>query len=67
MRRLKRDPSERAYLKGYRAGIIGKQKTQCPHEQERIRQHWLNGWRQGRSDQWDGFTGVSGLHLKEMH
>ena len=29
---------------------------------EEHRQNWLSGWREGRSDQWDGLTGVSGVH-----
>lgn len=67
MRRQKRDLSERAYQKGYLAGVNGKNKEHCPHEQETIKQHWLTGWRQGRTDQWDGYTGVSGLHNVDMH
>ena len=67
MRRQKRDLSERAYQKGYLAGVNGKHKERCPHEQEQIKQQWLTGWREGRTDQWDGYTGVSGLHKIEMH
>ncbi|MCR8922891.1 ribosome modulation factor [Dasania sp. GY-MA-18] len=66
MRRQKRDQSERAFQKGYMAGVNGKNKEQCPHEQEAIRQQWLTGWREGRTDQWDGYTGVSGLHKVEI-
>lgn len=62
MRRQKRDLSERAFNKGYQAGVSGRHKELCPHEQGAIRQHWLTGWREGRTDQWDGYTGVSGLH-----
>ncbi|WP_339669742.1 ribosome modulation factor [Dasania marina] len=65
MRRQKRDQSERAFQKGYMAGVNGKNKEQCPHEQATIRQQWLTGWREGRTDQWDGYTGVSGLHKVE--
>jgi len=27
-----------------------------------VRQEWLNGWREGRTDNWEGMTGVSGIH-----
>ncbi|MGK0440540.1 MAG: ribosome modulation factor [Pseudohongiellaceae bacterium] len=62
MKRQKRDHSERAFQKGYMAGVSGKNKENCPHEQEMMKQQWLTGWREGRTDQWDGYTGVSGLH-----
>ena len=66
MKRKKRDLSDRAFQKGYSAGVNGKNKGHCPHEQENMKQQWLTGWREGRSDQWDGFTGVSGIHRVEM-
>ena len=62
MRRKKRDLSERAFHKGYQAGITGKNKDTCPHESNSTRQQWLAGWREGRSDHWQGYTGVSGIH-----
>ena len=62
MKRQKRNPAERAFQKGYMAGVNGRNKEQCPHEQEYMKQQWLSGWREGRTDQWDGYTGVSGLH-----
>ena len=62
MRRQKRDMNERAFDRGYHAGISGKSSETCPHEDHLHRQHWLNGWREGRSDQWDGLTGISGVH-----
>ena len=62
MKRQKRDKMERAYQKGYMAGVEGKSKTLCPKEEGPEHQHWINGWREGRSDNWDGFTGVSGIH-----
>lgn len=67
MRRQKRDLQDRAFQKGYRAGSTGRAKEACPHDDGQIRQQWLTGWREGRTDQWDGFTGVSGLHKVEMH
>ena len=67
MRRQKRDLNERAFQKGYRAGASGRTKDACPHDDGAIRQQWLTGWREGRTDQWDGYTGVSGIHKMELH
>ncbi len=62
MKRQKRDKIERAFIKGYNTGVTGKSRDICPHEMIEMRQAWLTGWREGRSDNWDGFTGVSGVH-----
>ncbi|TBW54618.1 ribosome modulation factor [Marinobacter halodurans] len=62
MKRQKRDMSARAFKRGYLAGISGKSKDSCPLEQVDTRQEWLNGWREGRMDNWEGLTGVSGIH-----
>ncbi|MEE3170379.1 MAG: ribosome modulation factor [Pseudomonadota bacterium] len=62
MKRQKRDMYARAFKRGYLAGVSGKSKDSCPIEQAEIRQEWLNGWREGRTDQWEGMTGVSGIH-----
>ena len=62
MRRQKRDVCERAYKRGYQAGLGGKSKSQCPTETPTAKQQWLTGWRDGRVDNWDGMTGVSGIH-----
>jgi ribosome modulation factor len=62
MRRQKRDMNTRAFDRGYRAGVAGRSSETCPHEEEAHRQNWLSGWREGRADQWDGLTGVSGVH-----
>jgi ribosome modulation factor len=62
MRRQKRDKMERAFQKGYQAGVEGKSKDQCPKTEGPEHQQWVNGWREGRSDHWDGYTGVSGIH-----
>ena len=62
MRRQKRDMNYRAFDKGYQAGAAGRSIDDCPHEEMDHRQHWIAGWREGRSDQWDGLTGVSGVH-----
>lgn len=62
MKRQKRDMGNRAFDRGYQAGISGRSMDLCPHENEQQRMNWLSGWREGRSDQWDGMTGVSGVH-----
>lgn len=61
MRRLKRDKSERAFQKGYLAGLGGRSKESCPSENGVLHQQWINGWREGRIDNWEGKTGVSGV------
>ena len=48
MRRLKRDPMERAFLRGYQHGIHGKSRDLCPFSHPEVRQAWINGWREGR-------------------
>ncbi len=67
MRRQKRDMTERAYQRGYQAGIAGKQKASCPHTQDQIRQEWLTGWREGRNDLWDGLPTISVLQKQAFH
>jgi len=62
MRRQKRDLASRAFRRGYLAGVSGRSSESCPHESDSQRQQWLSGWREGRSDHWDGLTGVSGVH-----
>ena len=62
MKRQKRNMTSRAFDRGYQAGITGRSIDTCPHGEEEQRQHWIAGWREGRSDQWDGLTGVSGVH-----
>ena len=68
MRRLKRDPLERAFLRGYQHGVTGKSRELCPFNLATARQAWLNGWREGRGDTWDGYRGTAGLHrLNELN
>ena len=61
MKTQKRDTSIRAFRKGYQAGIQSKSKETCPISHEPEKQQWLSGWREGRQDNWDGLTGVSGV------
>ena len=62
MRRLKRDPLERAFLRGYQHGVHGKSRDLCPLTIPSARQAWINGWREGRGDQWAGIHRLNELH-----
>jgi ribosome modulation factor len=62
MKRQKRDIDERAFKKGYQAGVSGKSKSLCPTLAQSAQQNWFTGWREGRGDNWDGLVGVSGIH-----
>lgn len=62
MKRHKRDLTARAFNKGYRVGLLGKSLNLCPTTTSDNRHQWLMGWRQGRSDYWDGYQGISSLH-----
>lgn len=56
MKRQKRDHIERAFHKGYKAGFEGRSRSLCPHETGQARQLWISGWREARTDQWDGLN-----------
>ena len=49
MSRVKRDPIKRAYNCGYRAGLRGHSKDECPYEGLDKRGEWLGGWRSGHA------------------
>ena len=66
MRRQKRDMNDRAFQKGYQAGLVGRSLESCPHSTDQQRHSWISGWREGRSDNWDGYTGVSGVHREQQ-
>ncbi|HUH37095.1 MAG TPA: ribosome modulation factor [Spongiibacteraceae bacterium] len=66
MKRQKRNPADRAFQRGYLAGMQGRDRDSCPHEQTDARSNWMAGWREGRSDQWDGMIGVSSLHRQPL-
>lgn len=61
MRRQKRDPSHRAFIRGYQAGFGGHAKSSCPHQTNPgVYAHWVRGWEEGRSDQMSGFSQFMG-------
>jgi ribosome modulation factor len=45
MKRQKRDRQDRAHIRGYQAGISGRSKEHCPHQNDAIKSRWLGGWR----------------------
>jgi len=56
MKRQKRSQVDRAFGKGYQAGVTGRSRTLCPHDTGAARHEWISGWREGREDHWDGFN-----------
>lgn len=56
MKSQKRNHADRAYGKGYQAGISGRSRDLCPHEGGVARHEWISGWREGREDHWSGFN-----------
>ena len=67
MKRQKRDMNDRAFDRGYQAGVSGRSSDFCPHSEDDHRQNWLSGWREGRCDQWDGLTGISAVQRSRVH
>lgn len=62
MKRQKRDRTDRAYQRGYLTGLEGRSKSLCPKQDGTEHQEWMNGWREGRDDMWNGFQGASAVH-----
>ena len=46
MKRQKRDRLERAHSQGFKAGLAGRSKENCPYQQVEHRSEWLGGWRE---------------------
>ncbi|GAA5523470.1 ribosome modulation factor [Microbulbifer aestuariivivens] len=55
MKRQKRNQWERAFCKGYQAASENKAQNLCPYVDGPLHQEWMNGWREGREDYWNGF------------
>lgn len=66
MKKLKRNLHERAYQRGYHAGLEGRRLDACPHFQDALRNQWMAGWREGRVDNWGGFNAMSGVQKMAM-
>jgi len=54
MKRQKRDRQNRAFSRGYQAGIAGRSKEICPYQSTEIKSEWLGGWREAISDRQQG-------------
>ena len=50
MKRQKRDRMERAHSRGYQAGLGGKSRESCPYSTLDVKEQWLGGWREARSE-----------------
>ncbi|QIZ76572.1 ribosome modulation factor [Ferrimonas lipolytica] len=46
MKRQKRDKMERAFARGYQAGLTGRSKELCPYQSVDVKMQWLGGWRE---------------------
>ena len=67
MKRQKRDRFQRAYVHGYKAGITGRSRDDCPSQEVNLREYWMSGWREGRTNQVQGMVGVAGIqNLKDV-
>ncbi len=44
MKKQKRNLQERAYQRGYSAGLGGRNRDNCPHTEGLMRSQWLSGW-----------------------
>ncbi|GIU19759.1 MULTISPECIES: ribosome modulation factor [unclassified Shewanella] len=47
MKRQKRDRLDRAFSKGFQAGVGGRSKEICPYSTLDSKSQWLGGWREG--------------------
>ncbi|MEW5248467.1 ribosome modulation factor [Microbulbifer sp. 2201CG32-9] len=54
MKRQKRNLPDRAFCKGYLAATENKPVDSCPFFTGDRHQEWINGWREGREDYWNG-------------
>ncbi|MCC5855070.1 MAG: ribosome modulation factor [Idiomarina sp.] len=54
MKRQKRDRLERAHSQGFKAGVSGRSKENCPYQTSDIRSQWLGGWRDAMEARNDG-------------
>lgn len=64
MKRHKRDRTNRAWQRGYQAGLIGRSRDSCPHHIDAQRNSWVEGWEVGQADMADGALSVGGLHKR---
>lgn len=57
MKKHKRDPEHRSYVKGYQSAIQGRSLSLCPYQENTTMAYqWSRGWREGREDGWSGYN-----------
>ncbi|MAX54525.1 MAG: ribosome modulation factor [Alcanivoracaceae bacterium] len=67
MKRQKRNRDDRAYSRGYNAGLDGKSREDCPFGSLTARTNWMGGWREGRTHFAQGMLGVASIqNLKNI-
>lgn len=64
MKRHKRERNDLLYSRGFHAGIKGRSQEVCPYQDINLRQYWMAGWRDGRSNEREGYQGVAAIHLE---
>ncbi len=61
------EEDDRAYNRGYNAGLDGKSREDCPFGTLQARTNWMGGWREGRTDFAHGMLGVASIqNLKNI-
>jgi len=56
MKRQKRDRQDRAFSRGYQAGLAGRSKEMCPYSNSEVKSEWLGGWREAITDRQQGLV-----------
>ena len=67
MKRQKRNQADRAFYKGYLAAMHNKSMDSCPHINGDSHQEWVNGWREGREDYWNGLDETTKAQKLEIY
>ncbi|WP_346839877.1 ribosome modulation factor [Microbulbifer sp. SAOS-129_SWC] len=67
MKRQKRNHTERAFYKGYLAAMNNKAEDSCPFVNGNSHQEWINGWREGREDYWNGLDETTKAQKLEIY
>lgn len=60
MKTHKREKNNSAYVHGFVSGVRGHSLEICPYVSDiNLRAAWLGGWREGRTQHFEGFTGIT--------
>lgn len=62
MKTQKRSTQARAWHQGYRAGVRGRPRSQCPRGALGLRSQWLEGWLLGAEERASGTLALFGRH-----